>query len=116
MMTWFQVTCPKCTGALQVRLPEVQELFGRYANWGLGHERMSLEDLRTFWRHEQGGGADAEQEEALIGWGALNCCSCFAAVLPKPLRECDTDAVFGGAAGKMMGQLIIGDGLSKHLS
>ena len=49
---------------LQVRLPEVQELFGRYANWGLGHERMSLEDLRTFWRHEQGGGADAEQEEA----------------------------------------------------
>ena len=22
MMTWFQVTCPKCTGALQVRLPE----------------------------------------------------------------------------------------------
>ena len=48
---------------LQVRLPEVQELFGRYANWGLGHERMSLEDLRTFWRHEQGGGADAEQED-----------------------------------------------------
>ena len=48
-----------------MRLPEVQELFGRYANWGLGHERMSLEDLRTFWRHEQGGGADAEQEEAV---------------------------------------------------
>ena len=22
MMTWFQVTCPKCTAALQVRLPE----------------------------------------------------------------------------------------------
>ena len=22
LMTWFQVTCPKCTGALQVRLPE----------------------------------------------------------------------------------------------
>ena len=22
LMQWFQVTCPKCTGALQVRLPE----------------------------------------------------------------------------------------------
>eukprot|EP01045_Picozoa_sp_COSAG04_P003103 COSAG04_NODE_122_length_24803_cov_180.609415_5_plen_2220_part_00 len=36
-------------------------------------------------------------ESSLLGCGALNVFSCFGMVVPKPLAECDTEAVFGGA-------------------
>eukprot|EP01043_Picozoa_sp_COSAG02_P076406 COSAG02_NODE_16212_length_1104_cov_0.778109_1_plen_340_part_01 len=37
------------------------------------------------------------EEDVSIGCGALNCLTCFAVVIPGPLVECDSDAVFGGA-------------------
>eukprot|EP01045_Picozoa_sp_COSAG04_P016368 COSAG04_NODE_1360_length_7092_cov_12.824825_1_plen_1672_part_10 len=36
-------------------------------------------------------------ENAPLGCGALNLLLCFGMVLPKSLRQCDTDALFGGA-------------------
>ena len=41
-----------------VRQEEIERLFARHANWGLGGTRMSLEDFRDFWRKEQGGDSE----------------------------------------------------------
>ena len=32
---------------------QVETLFRRYANWGMGGRHMSLEDFKTFWREQQ---------------------------------------------------------------
>ena len=53
-------------------------LFRKYANWGMGGSRLSLEDFKAFWREQQrpqrprgggGGGAaggDEQQQEAQL--------------------------------------------------
>ena len=40
---------------------------------------------------------DQDGERASLGCGAVNAIACFAARFPKPLVECDTDALFGAA-------------------
>jgi hypothetical protein len=58
----------------------VVSLFRKYANWGMGGSRLSLEDFKAFWREQQrpqrprggGGGGDAggDEQQRMPIWGA----------------------------------------------
>eukprot|EP01045_Picozoa_sp_COSAG04_P031501 COSAG04_NODE_5849_length_1473_cov_6.774381_1_plen_463_part_01 len=40
---------------------------------------------------------DQDGQDGSLGCGALNVLGCFGSIVPKPLAECNTDAVFGGS-------------------